>query len=132
MVLLAGILAGCGTGEKDPYVRQPVAGMITFNGSPLTSGAITFFPENNGSVASGAPIVNGKYSISKKDGLPAGTYKVSISSPVPKASANANAGEFPVYEERIPGLYNTKTTLICELPPDNQKEISFDLVSNPK
>lgn len=130
IVILAFSCHGCGNSVHDPHVRQPVSGTVTLDGKPIVSGAITFFPSDNQAVASGAAIVDGKYTISKADGLPVGNYKVMISAPVIAKSNNSNPAEFPGYQEQIPQKYNTQTTLTCDVKPHPGNAFTFDLKSN--
>jgi hypothetical protein len=74
LLFLALLLTGCGDKEK-------LSGKVVFpDGQPLTTGTISF--TNHDYTARAHLRANGTYdvgSLSERDGLPAGTYKVHIS-----------------------------------------------------
>jgi hypothetical protein len=71
-VLLCGAVStGCGGG------KAKVTGTVTYRGTPLPVGTVTFFAANNQIVGS-APIRDGKYEM--KD-VPSGPMKISVSTP---------------------------------------------------
>lgn len=74
-ILLAGLITGCG--PKADLEKVVVSGTVTKGGQPLGKGHIALFPVGNtkGPV-SGAEILNGKYSIDSKGGVPVGTHRV--------------------------------------------------------
>src|SRR5262249_36161251 len=67
--------------SADNVPREAVSGSVSIDGNPLKSGAITFVP-NGPDIPSqgGTPVVDGKYSIPRAQGLVPGKYKVVISS----------------------------------------------------
>src|SRR5262245_37844297 len=113
LAILAAVLAsalGCST---DSLGRQPVSGSVNVDGSPLAKGNISFQPMEKG-IGSGTKIESGKYAIARKDGLPAGKYRVVINAPVPgtggAAASDAPPGEPPAPpQELIPEDWNTKS-----------------------
>jgi len=76
-------LIGCG--EDDGLgERFPVSGTVTYNGEPLKSGTVNFYPEDpkTGRGASGGIQEDGSYTLSTQspgDGAFGGKYKVAIS-----------------------------------------------------
>src|SRR5262249_54495418 len=79
LVLLTSV-AGCGGGDNLP--RQEVNGSVTIDGKPLVRGLITFVPTSaEVSTQGGGPVLEGKFSIPRMQGLVPGKYKVVISSP---------------------------------------------------
>jgi hypothetical protein len=77
-----GALASCGGGEDSFGKRYYVSGTVTYNGSPLQKGKISFIPDDpaKGVGASGS-IEEGSYTLSTGgggDGAQAGKYKVTI------------------------------------------------------
>jgi len=76
LVLLAaaaGLAGGCGDG------RHQVSGTVTYDGQPLTHAAVVFTGDT-GAVATGFSDDSGRFTLesSGKPGLPAGSYKVSV------------------------------------------------------
>jgi hypothetical protein len=74
-------MTSCGT-DDGLGKRFPVSGKVTYNGSPLEKGSISFIPEDakSGVGATGA-IANGLYTLATgggNDGARAGKYKVTI------------------------------------------------------
>ena len=65
-------LLGCGPGEPP---SGSVAGKVTYNGKPLTSGVVTLVNDEAGIGASGELDVSGRYRI---DSIRTGQYKVAI------------------------------------------------------
>jgi hypothetical protein len=69
-VCLALLLAGCGS-------KGTISGMVTYQGKPIPSGNVTFFPANGAPVV--ATISDGKYTAEKVAAGPARVAVVSIS-----------------------------------------------------
>ena len=101
-------LVGCG----DPNGRQPISGVVTFQGKPLDQGIIEF---SSSATMSGAPIIGGKYTVPADSGLEPGVYKVCISAgdgrtPVDSPDGMPGpTGANIVSKEKIPPEYNTKS-----------------------
>ncbi len=69
-------IAGCANDSE----RYEITGTVKFKNQLLEAGAIAFIPTTDELNRSGAPIIDGKYTVSKSHGLAAGTYKVMITS----------------------------------------------------
>jgi hypothetical protein len=88
-------LAGCGDSEK----AYAVSGKVTVGGAPLTAGTVTFVPEGAAKTA-GNPMTtiksDGTYTMAGKNnrGLPAGRYKVAVTTMVPPG-AEVTSGDKP-------------------------------------
>jgi hypothetical protein len=129
-----GFIAGCG-GPADNLPRQAVGGTVRFKGAPLKEGSIQFQPTSPREVtAAGGPIVDGKFSIAKSEGLVPGNYLVIISGI--KAEAVATKPEMPgdskpapVARDPIPVEYNARSKLTAEIKKDAANEFDFDLQS---
>ena len=127
-------IAGCG-GPADELPRQAVGGSVRFKGEPLKEGSIQFQPTSPGeATAAGGPIVDGKYSIARSEGLVPGTYQVIISGI--KAEAVATKSEMPgdskpapVAKDPIPVEYNARSKLTAEIKKDAANQFDFDLQS---
>jgi len=99
-VLLLGVIfvpLGCGQKQK-----ATVSGTVTYKGTPLTSGTVTFYGSDN-QVVSGSIDTNGAYSIA---GVPVGPAKISVITPpapspkqvkggVPGGDAQTNSVQIP-------------------------------------
>src|SRR5215469_14363152 len=81
------VVAGCNQ-QADDLPRQPIRGMVTFDGKPLAKGTIQFQPATTAEpVSAGSLITEGTYAIDRADGLVPGTYKVIISAQAGGAAA---------------------------------------------
>jgi hypothetical protein len=158
VLLVAGIflpltatLAGCGS-DDGLGKRFPVSGKVTYNGSPLAKGRISFVPEDSKEPGVGATgtIENGEYTLmtgGDNDGARAGKYKVTITAKedaMEKAKAlfaKANKGNDPGYlpgrfsamaeadaKSLIPtGYGDTRTTNLTAEVKDGSNKIDFEL-----
>ena len=76
------VLASCGTGDDGLGKRYPVSGTVTYNGTPLEKGEISFVTEDMSKNFGATGIISkGSYSLSmgsEGDGAQAGKYKVTI------------------------------------------------------
>ena len=113
-------LAGCGSGNK----LRPVSGTITYQGTPLDTGSVTFLFTEPPGPAGGALITNGKFEIAAPRGLEPGTYRVQISSPKgvgERTPEQVATGASAPAKERIPPKYNTEsevTITVTEAGPN--------------
>ncbi|EAQ78477.1 hypothetical protein DSM3645_07291 [Blastopirellula marina DSM 3645] len=133
IAVVALTLVGCMGTAKDPFGRQAIEGTITLDGQPLASGSIVFMPEEQGPFVSGAEIHKGTFSMPPTNGLPAGRYKVSITSVVPLPASDVKSADemtmdFPT-KSLVPAKYNSQTTLISEVSDESQNVFTFDLKS---
>ena len=75
--VLATFLTGCG-GDQGPE-RVVVSGTVTYNGQPIPKGDIRFMPVATSAMPmAGAEIIDGKYKVDGRGGVPVGTYKIEI------------------------------------------------------
>jgi hypothetical protein len=123
-VVCAVVLVGCSSGPK----RYAVSGTVKYKGEPIKAGLISFRSETG--MTNGAAITNGSYDIPTATGLVPGAYKVSISSPDPKAP-KPKEGEFlgkgAAVKDLLPPKYNTKTELTADIKAQPMNDVSFDL-----
>jgi hypothetical protein len=114
--------AGCGGKGLE---RAVVSGNVTFDGKPLADAEIRFVPiEGTKAPISGAAVVNGRYEVLAKGGVPLGTHKVEIeayrllSGARPKQAANDDlfAASEPK-EQYLPARYNKNSELRLAIPP---------------
>jgi hypothetical protein len=119
------------TGCNSDDGRLEVSGKITFKSAPLDSGTIVFVSADGRSQAS-AVITGGAYRIPKPQGLAAGTYKVSITSPdgkTPDADPNAPPGPGGNFasKDRIPKAFNTESKVEVEVKKGDPNVFDFTI-----
>jgi hypothetical protein len=91
--------------------RYSVSGTVTYNGTPLEKGKISFIPDDPKGVGASGVIENGAYALStggEKDGARAGKYKVTITAKedsLEKAKSNFAKDTKGVDPGYLPGRY---------------------------
>ena len=107
--LLALLAAGCGRGDG-PDKLVPVRGKITLDGQPLTSGSVSFRPDDSrGNTSQDQPYAildeQGHYELktAKWAGAPPGWYKVMVLAP--EEPGEWKAGRPPPPRSRINARY---------------------------
>jgi hypothetical protein len=124
----AGLLAcvGCDSGPR----RMAVSGNVTWKGAPLKDGTISFIPLTTGT-QSGTGISEGKYSISREQGLSPGMYRVSINSPDGMTPIDPNTPPGPsgnfASKERIPSDFNENSKHEVEVTASGQNRFDFKI-----
>jgi hypothetical protein len=116
------LLAGCGDNTMGT-----VSGTVSFDGTPLKTGAIQFVPVDGNTATAGAVITNGTYSAQ----VPVGQKTVIINgAKVVGKKKLYDAPQSPtmdVVEELLPAKYNTKTTLTLDVKPGaNPNDFTLD------
>jgi len=146
------LAAGCGSGHV------PLTGDVSYDGTPIDDGTITFVPTSGGSSdanKASCHIENGKYKFEKDRGPAPGKYKVEITwmqkggkrmasgdpdvpgrpAPAPPPAAVAKKGpadpDIVRLDDRtqvLPAKFNTQTTLTADVSSGNTK-LDFPLKS---
>jgi len=122
LFLVLWMVASLGCGERSNNI--PVQGHVSYNGSPLTKGAITFFPQT------GRPITE---SISETGDFSAellpGEYDVVFNVSAERPAAFKEGDLVPPPKIDLPAQYTTraKTTLKATIAPGQEEPINFDL-----
>jgi hypothetical protein len=125
------LLSGCG-GDRGPE-RVIVSGTVTYNGKPI-SGTIRFLPTADSAVPmAAASIIDGKYKVDLRGGVPVGTHKIAIDAyRAPAITATPGAVRLPTAgargvpgEQYLPRRYNLDSTLKITIKPGSQ-EITKD------
>jgi hypothetical protein len=99
-------VAGCG----DSYGgRLAVSGTVTLVGQPIKDGSINFFPQDGQGTETGAPIINGKFQLARKDGLRPGKYLIRVT---------AGDGKTPAADEGGGPGGNTNIVSVDLIPSD--------------
>ncbi|MCC9605854.1 carboxypeptidase-like regulatory domain-containing protein [Blastopirellula sp. JC732] len=91
LLLITALVSGCGDSKL-----QPLQGSVTLDGEPLADAAISFSPVEGGRPASGKSDAGGQFTIASytaNDGLPPGSYKVTIVKISTKKQAEAAPSE---------------------------------------
>jgi hypothetical protein len=133
MTLVA--LAIFGTGCKGNSERVPISGRVTMDGKPIEAGSINFEPIDKKGQSTGAVIVNGEYQITGKNSPIPGTKVVRISAGrktgrrIPAGEPSPPDAMVDEIKQYIPAIYNSQSTLTCEVPSQGSKQIDFDLKS---
>ena len=136
MIAVLAAFGGCG--EVDDVPREPISGTVNLDGQPLKSGTIQFQPlAAAAGVASGGPVVDGRFDVAQADGPGPGTYKVLIFSQgtVPKEPIELNNNEMPGAIQakpaprtgEIPIRYNFQSELKAEVKAGGPNAYTFDL-----
>jgi hypothetical protein len=112
-------ILGCGAGDG----KVPVSGVVTFDGSPMPDGYVTFTPEGGGTPEA-APIAAGKFELAVKPG----SHLVEVEASRFVGEKNPIMGLQP-REQYVPARYNSETTLRSEVTPDGENVFTFDLTS---
>lgn len=122
-------LAGC-DGKVSQSKRVPVKGKVTLDGKPLSTGHISFDPQN-GEPPATFDILDGNF-----EGLAAvGKNKVMITS-IKKISMKEKTGiDGPGYDElsevnTLPPRYNEKSEITREVTEEGPNEFNFETKSD--
>lgn len=127
LLLVALSLTGCG-GDG----LQPLQGTVTLDGQPLADAAVSFSPVEGGRPASGKTDADGKFvlaSFKAGDGLPVGSYKVTIVKIDTKQQAQAapeSAGDGDSPESAAMGAVEQGVTFVT--PIKYSSPLTTDLV----
>lgn len=117
-------VGGCASGNDIP--RAIVEGEVSYNGQPIKNGQISFRPiEGTPGPVSTAPIVDGKYTVTNKGGVPIGKQRVVIEGyepPPPGADADAGAVQF------VPDKFNRNSELTADIDAESSPLVrNFEL-----
>jgi hypothetical protein len=117
------VAAGC-SGNR----RVPVEGTVTYDGTPIPIGTITFIPTFEKGEGGGGRIENGRFKLDAAASLMPGPYKVEIrwAKPTGKKYKNEFGEEFDRTQEGLPDKYHSQTTLTAYIEPGMQP-LDFNL-----
>ena len=116
---------GCGPGGP---VRLPVAGEVRFAGQPVQDGIVSLFSRETG-IASGGRLNNkGRFTVA--EGMPAGSYVVTVRPPPSEVAPPMVAPDPLVAYPNIPQRYWSDTTsdLTATVESSRREPLRFDLV----
>jgi len=122
ILVMTTVVIGCGRGTD----RCAVSGSVTLGGQPVDPGSVQFAPMgNNQASASGAPIIDGSYSIGRDGGLLPGKYLVRIY--WPEKNTLGQGRGVPLPKERVPAKYNINSELTVEVQSGADNQFDFNL-----
>jgi hypothetical protein len=122
---------GC-SGSGDDLPRQPVAGTVLLDGRPLASGTILFLLPPSGAqpfVSTPNSISNGRFSLTRENGLVPGKYKIVISADQRGANRRDPRDAKTLSKEMIPAKFNDKTELEVKVNEGGIKELRIAITS---
>lgn len=130
-LVLTCVLAGCGLGPR----LLPVSGKVLLGATPLTSGVVSFTPdEAKGNKFRGGPIgtiqSEGTYQMTTngKPGAPAGWYKVTVSTKMPPSASDTAPMKMPTSGPRLSPKYMSAATTDLEVEvTENPQPGAYDL-----
>ncbi len=108
--------------------RVAVEGLITYDGTPIPIGTITFLPTFEHGVKAGGRIENGHYDLAAAYGLVPGPHKIEIrwAKPTGKKYKNEFGEEFDRTQEGLPDKYHSHTVLTADIKP-GANHVDFNL-----
>ncbi|QEG35148.1 hypothetical protein [Bythopirellula goksoeyrii] len=120
-------LMGCDRSVENRVIAH---GAVTYQGSPIKDGTITFIPiENSINKTLAAEIVNGEYSISSDSPNVGGQYRVEIQAykstgvEVPNLLSpdrkEGSRGTMQQKEPFLPAKFNSNSELVANISPEN-------------
>lgn len=125
---VATILAGCG--RPDPFGRQPLKGVVTWNGKPIQYGSIALEPAEGQPAGAMASIRDGVFEIPQSAGPCPGTYNVWLHAYDHSGERPADGSEIAPPKEILPAKFLAKppTQITIEKAEGGKvNEFTFDL-----
>jgi hypothetical protein len=122
VALLALLLASCGGRSELAGAR----GRVTLDGQPLADAFVVFCPTKNGTTSYGRTDADGNYRMMFKDKEPGAWIGENL---VRISTGDVGSGGKAASAERVPVVYNVKTTLKVEVEKKDNV-FDFDLKSN--
>lgn len=135
------LMSGCGGTQN-----VPVEGTVTFNGKKVVNGDIRLMPvAGTAGAAASAPIVDGRFRIENKGGVPIGTHRVVLRAFIVEGAGAAAGGSaeddlltlgakssakprMPVYrfegrEQFLPPEYNARAGLTIDVTGEQNPQV---------
>jgi hypothetical protein len=120
------VCPGCGDG------RIPIQGEITFHGQPVEAGTISLEPADGKGPTTGGPIVAGKYELTGAAAPLPGKKIVRVigirkTGRKVRDAFSATGAMLEETQPYIPDLYNTRSTLSCDVVGRETNRFDFQL-----
>jgi hypothetical protein len=140
LVILGLACAGCSNqlGTAETLSTVPVSGTLTYQGQPLESFRVSFYPEQGDRASSGLTDASGKFTIGTNkegDGAPVGNYRVVVAFAPPTADDNTadmpidDPSKLPKPKIKVPAKYSNpeKSGLTQEVPKGGLTDLKIEL-----
>lgn len=131
LILVAGVMWGCGSESDGLPPRAPVSGTVTLDGEPLAFAMVTFHPDGEGNPGNASTREDGSYTVStyhSQDGAIIGKHVVTVVRDLPpqmRRTASDSAS--------IPKTYVSKKTSPLKYEvADSSNMIDIELSSKPE
>lgn len=111
--------------------RPPIDGAVTFDGISVEDGSISFAPTDGNGPSTGGRIVDGRYEL-RGEAAPFPGKKIVRICAMRKTGRRINdsiAGTVDETQPYIPDIYNSRSTLTCEIGDGSSRQINFHLRS---
>lgn len=123
-------LSGCAE-QAETKPTAPVKGTVTYQGKPLETGEVVFFPDSGERIASGKIQPDGTFQLTtyeEGDGAIPGNHKVTIVAERDMEGISAEDPEASMEPSLIPTKYNLqKTSGLTAVVKEGENEIQLDL-----
>ena len=123
VAVLLVVCVGCHRGPS------PLGGEVTFDGKPVDEGTISFEPADGKGTATGGKIAAGKYELTGNAAPLPGKKIVRIFAvrKTGRVVTDRMTGTVDEVKPYIPDIYNSRSTLSCEVLSDGSHQIDFNL-----
>lgn len=129
-LLLAATCAACGRSGPPRYAAS---GSVTLGGQPLDQASVIFEPRGKGGPVVAAPVVNGQFTWTERNGPAAGEYDVRVN---PHAVDETEAMQIvqqqtgrPIESVAVPARYQRPGELTATVTPAGPNRFEFVLES---
>ena len=125
VVLAMAPMTGCGRSNG----RFGLSGSVRLDGVSIDGGTIELTPVDGPVLTTaGSVIVDGRYTVTAKQGLLPGIYRVRVFwAERPNGPGTIAGVSAPPPQERIPDRYNSKSELTVEIQANAANRFDFDL-----
>jgi hypothetical protein len=130
------VVVGCGPNTSNLPATVPAQGVLTLDGQPVDTAAVTFIADSGNYHATAMTDASGKFALKafpEKEGAVPGSYKVEINKTIVSAGKDAgDAGEGTVNVKLgIPEKYASMATsgLTCTIPEAGDTNIKIEMTS---
>ncbi len=125
VVLAMAPMTGCGRSNG----RFGLSGSVRLDGVSIDGGTIELTPVDGPVLTTaGSVIVDGRYTVTAKQGLLPGIYRVRVFwAERPNGPGTIGGVSAPPPQERIPDRYNSKSELTVEVQAHSANRFDFDL-----